>query len=65
VRQIQVVDMGGGTFCATVKNQGSFTTFPGISPGGTGVGQLASVEQRLRLLAPANVNMTVTQVPVC
>jgi hypothetical protein len=36
VRQIQVVDMGGGTFCATVKYQGSFTTFAGISPGGTG-----------------------------
>ncbi len=37
VRQIQVVDTGGGTFCATVSYQGSFTTFAGISPGGTGV----------------------------
>jgi len=36
VRQIQVVDTGGGTFCATVSYHGSFTTFAGISPGGTG-----------------------------
>ena len=36
VRQIQVVEIGNGMFCATVKYQGSFTTFAGISPGGTG-----------------------------
>jgi len=36
VRQIKVVDTGGGTFCATVSYQGSFTTFAGPSPGNTG-----------------------------
>lgn len=35
VRQIKVVDTGGGTFCATVSYQGSFTTIPGTSPGGS------------------------------
>src|SRR6266571_6980942 len=34
VRQIKVVDTGGGTFCATVSYQGSFTTIAGTSPGG-------------------------------
>ena len=36
LRQIQVVQTDTNTFCATVKFQGSFTTFAGISPGGTG-----------------------------
>lgn len=35
VRQIQVVQTGSNTFCATVKFEGSFTTFAGTSPGGT------------------------------
>ncbi len=33
VRQIQVVQTGEGSFCATVKYQGSFTTIAGASPG--------------------------------
>ena len=32
VRQIQVVQTGPGTFCATVTYQGSFTTVAGYSP---------------------------------
>ncbi len=36
VRQIQVVQTGLGTFCATVRYQGSFTTIAGASPNNTG-----------------------------
>src|SRR5713101_3381086 len=33
VRQIQVVQVGPSSFCATVRYQGSFTTVAGDSPG--------------------------------
>jgi len=36
VRQIQVVQTGVGTFCATVSYQGTFTTLAGLSPQNTG-----------------------------
>ncbi len=36
VRSIQVVEIAGGNYCATVKYQGQFTTFASNSPGGTG-----------------------------
>lgn len=36
VRQIQVVQVGAGSFCATVTYQGSFTTITGTSPGAGG-----------------------------
>jgi hypothetical protein len=35
VRQIQVVQTGADTFCATVSYQGSFSTIAGKSPGGS------------------------------
>ena len=35
-RQIQVWQTGSDTFCATVRYEGSFTTFAGPSPNGTG-----------------------------
>ncbi len=35
-RHLQVFDQGGGTYCATVNDTGSFVTFAGASPGGTG-----------------------------
>ncbi len=35
-RHIQVWQTAPGTFCATVAYQGSFNTFAGFSPGGTG-----------------------------
>jgi len=37
VRQITIVEATPGTFCATVKYQGNFTTIVGPSPGNTGV----------------------------
>lgn len=37
VRQITVVETVPGTFCATVKYQGNFTTIAGPSPGNTAV----------------------------
>jgi hypothetical protein len=36
-RHLQVFDLGGGSYCATVNDTGSFLTFAGASPGGTGV----------------------------
>ncbi len=36
VRSIQVVELVSGTYCATVKYQGQFTTIAGTAPGGTG-----------------------------
>lgn len=36
VRQIQVVQVTPGTYCATVKYQGNFTTYTGRSPQNTG-----------------------------
>ncbi len=35
VRSIQVIELYPGTYCATVKYQGQFTTIAGISPGGS------------------------------
>lgn len=36
IRQIQVVQTGPSSFCATVQYQGSFTTAAGTSPGSSG-----------------------------
>ena len=36
VRNIQVVEIAAGTFCATVKYQGQFTSIAGTAPAGTG-----------------------------
>lgn len=36
VRQIQVIQTGPSTFCATVSYQGNFTTYAGPGPGNTG-----------------------------
>ena len=35
-RHLQVFDLGGGMYCAVVNDHGSFVTFAGASPGGTG-----------------------------
>ncbi len=35
-RHLQVFDLGDGTFCAAVNDTGSFVTFAGTSPAGTG-----------------------------
>ena len=37
IRQIEVVDIGNGEYCATARFQGSFTTAVGTSPGNTGI----------------------------
>lgn len=35
-RHVQVFDLGGGMYCAVVNDTGSFVTFAGESPNGTG-----------------------------
>ena len=35
-RQIRVYQTAPGTFCATIRDRGTFTTFAGVSPAGTG-----------------------------
>lgn len=37
VRQIKVLDTGGGTYCATVSYEGNFSTLSGTSPDKTGL----------------------------
>jgi hypothetical protein len=36
VRQLQIWALGSGTYCVSVSDQGSFVTFAGTSPQGTG-----------------------------
>jgi hypothetical protein len=35
-RHLQIIDLGGGTYCALVNDTGSFVTFQGSSPQNTG-----------------------------
>ena len=35
-RQLQIFDLGSGAYCAAITDQGSFVTFAGASPQGTG-----------------------------